>query len=102
MAKPLLDSLDYQSDDYRDAVASVSSAVAVHYANNSHHPEHYADGIAGMSLLDLIEMLCDWKAAGDVKPGGGIEESITLGIQRFNLSPEMVNILRNTAREMGW
>ena len=36
-----------------------------HYAVNSHHPEHYEAGIAGMSLFDLIEMLVDWKAASE-------------------------------------
>lgn len=40
-----------------------------HYANNSHHPEHYENGVAGMDLFDVVEMFADWKAASE--RGGG-------------------------------
>lgn len=61
-----------------------------------------ADGIQGMSLIDLIEMCCDWKAAGEMSPNGDFAKSIEYNRERFNLSPEMVKILENTGREMGW
>ena len=33
---------------------------------NRHHPEHFGeDGIRGMNLPDVVEMLCDWKAASE-------------------------------------
>lgn len=99
--KAYLDSLSYNSDEYKAALANVQAAVAVHYAKNSHHPEHYPNGVADMSLLDLLEMLCDWQAAGEIK-NGSIEKSIALNIERFKLSPDVVAILENTAREMGW
>ena len=38
-------------------------AIDHHYANNRHHPEHWPNGINDMTLMDLIEMLADWKAA---------------------------------------
>lgn len=83
-------------------MGTIQEAVAHHYAENSHHPEHYQAGVAGMSLLDLIEMVCDWKAAGEASPNGDFARSLELNRERFNLSPELVAILENTGREMGW
>ncbi len=59
-------------------------------------------GINGMSLLDLIEMLCDWKAAGERHADGSMERSLTINRERFKISPQLQSILENTAREMGW
>src|SRR5690349_18802217 len=53
----------YGSEEYKGYLAAMKPALDHHYAANSHHPEHYSNGIKGMSLLDLIEMLCDWTAA---------------------------------------
>jgi hypothetical protein len=38
-------------------------AIQHHYKANSHHPEFYDNGVEGMSLFDVLEMLLDWKAA---------------------------------------
>ena len=38
-------------------------ALQHHYEDNCHHPEHYRNGIHDMNMVDLIEMLCDWRAA---------------------------------------
>ncbi len=55
-----------------------------------------------MSLFDLIEMLCDWKAAGERHADGSIEMSLGHNRERFNISPQLHSILENTAKEMGW
>lgn len=56
-----------------------------------------------MSLLDLIETLCDWKAATErMKNGGDIHQSLVLNTDRFKLSPQLAAILANTIREMQW
>ena len=56
---PRLAGLTYGSEEYRATLREMKPAIAHHYAHNSHHPEHFEDGIAGMNLLDLVEMLCD-------------------------------------------
>jgi len=99
--KAYLDTLLYNSEEYKAALANVKAAVTAHYDNNSHHPEHWANGIVDMSLLDLLEMMCDWKAAGETS-GGNIEASIASNTERFRLSPDVVSILTNTAKELGW
>ncbi len=102
LGKPSLDKYQYMSVEERAALAAVKGAVARHYAKNSHHPEHYENGINGMSLLDLIEMACDWKAASESSSNGSFENSIRFGEERFGMSPQLVDIFMNTGRELGW
>jgi hypothetical protein len=97
-----LKGLTYGSEEYKQSLAELKPALDHHYANNSHHPEHYPDGIDGMSLLDLLEMLCDWKAAGERHADGSMERSLRVNKDRFKVSDQLQNILENTAREMGW
>lgn len=94
--------LTYGTDEYRAALAEAKDTIAHHYAHNSHHPEHYANGIAGMSLLDVIEMLCDWKAASERTKQGSIQQSLPINRERFGISDQLYAILENTVRELGW
>lgn len=41
--------------------------------------------------------MCDWKAASMRHEDGDIRKSIEKNTKRFNLSPQLVNILKNTA-----
>jgi hypothetical protein len=98
-----LKSIPYGSEEYKAALAELKPALDHHYAENPHHPEHYENGVDGMSLYDLIEMFMDWKAATErMKGGGDIWRSIQINAERFKLSPQLVSILENTARASGW
>lgn len=99
-ATPRLKTLTYGSPEYHANLAEIREAVAHHQAHNSHHPEFYADGIAGMSLLDLLEMVCDWKAAGERHEDGDIRESLRINIERFGIEPQLASVLRNTIDEL--
>lgn len=92
----------YGSDEYKGFLEEMKPALEHHYRENSHHPEHYENGIEGMSLLDLIEMICDWKAATQRHDDGNIRRSIEINAERFNISPALVQILRNTVDELGY
>jgi hypothetical protein len=59
-------------------------------------------GIYGMSLLDLIEMLADWKAAGMRHANGNIEQSLEINRKRFDMSDQLFEIFKNTVKELGW
>lgn len=102
LGKPTFDKYEYMSPEERAALEAVKDSLVHHYANNSHHPEHYENGIQGMTLLDLLEMACDWKAAGEMSPNGSFQNSIDFNKKRFNMSPQLVEIFENTGREMGW
>lgn len=55
------------------------------------------NGIAGMNLVDLMEMLCDWKAASmRMKDGGDIRESIAYNAKRFDIPEPIVQLLLNS------
>ena len=93
---PRLAGLTYGSDEYKACLAALKPALEHHYACNPHHPEFHRDGIRGMSLVDLIEMLADWKAATLRHNDGDIRKSIEINQQRFGYSDELKQILLNT------
>lgn len=98
-----LSGMAYGSEEYRACLRAEKPAIEHHYKANSHHPEYYANGVDGMSLFDVVEMLMDWKAATErMKEGGDIWRSLEINRDRFKLSPQLAAILANTMREMGW
>lgn len=101
-ATPKLAGMTYGSDEYTAALASIQPALKHHYAANTHHPEHHANGVDDMTLLDLIEMLCDWKAATERHNDGSIVKSLEHNKGRFKIEPQLLRILENTARAEGW
>jgi hypothetical protein len=96
-----LKGLAYGTPEHRAAFAPFKEIIKRHYAHNRHHPEHWQLGVTDMSLLDIIEMLCDWKAAHD-RNGGDFGHSIQVSVSRFNISEQLHAILINTAKELGW
>lgn len=57
--------------------------------------EHTAS-INNMNLFDLLEMFIDWCAACQRHADGDIQKSIEINTGRFNLSPQLVEIFKNT------
>ncbi len=97
---PKLRDSTYGSDEYKSFLAGMGEGLTHHYAHNSHHPEHYEDGIRAMSLLDLIEMVCDWKAATERHADGDLLRSIEQNQERFGYSDELKSILLATVKEL--
>lgn len=95
-----LASTEYGTPEYDELLEKVKPAIAHHYANNRHHPEHWTNGIDDMTLLDLVEMLCDWKAATMRNKNGNIRKSIEKNAERFKFTPQLRQIFENTVREM--
>jgi hypothetical protein len=99
---PKLKKCEFCSDEYKENLKGMGKGLAHHYQNNSHHPEHYDDGINGMCLIDLFEMLADWKAATERQKGGDIIKSIEYNKKRFNIDDQLDQILINTVERIGW
>lgn len=99
---PKLKGCTYGSDEYKAFLTSLKVGLDHHYEKNSHHPEHYTNGVDGMDLLDLVEMFMDWKAAGERHADGSIMKSIEHNKDRFHLSEQVVSIFKNTAFNYGW
>lgn len=99
---PKLAGCTYGSDEYKEYLQGLKVALDHHYANNSHHPEHYENGVEGFDLFDLIEMFFDWKAASERHNDGNIFKSIEINKKRFNISYQLSSILKNTAERLGY
>jgi hypothetical protein len=117
-----LKDLTYGSPEYRAVLKEHAPTINRHYANNDHHPEYWAIADPGdemaepfydkelakngyairrMSLLSLLEMLCDWKASTGRMKDGDLKRSIEMNQERFGYSDELKWLLINTARELG-
>lgn len=106
-ATPKLRSLTYGTEEYRASLRAIAPALEHHYANNSHHPEFYGDrGITGMDLIDLIEMVADWRAASERGASADVPNTMltSLGVSagRFRIGSQLHAILENTIIRMGW
>jgi len=127
---PLLKGSTYGSREYEGFLSNMEPALDHHYRNNRHHPEHFKKyqciackqrfdmeviscpncacnmftihetGIKGMNIVDIVEMLCDWKAASMRHADGNIFASINFNQKRFKYSDELASIFRNTAKEL--
>ena len=95
---PLLRGVTYLSTDYKDMMIKMKPAIDHHNAHNRHHPEHYKNGIKDMTLIDILEMLCDWKAASLRHNDGNLLKSIEVNQERFGYSEDLRRILENTAK----
>lgn len=88
----------YGSPEYQQHLESLRPALEHHYAVNRHHPEHFQKGIDDMSLIDLCQMMADWKAASERQKNGNLLTSIEQNAVRFNISDQLKQILINTAK----
>ena len=93
---PKLKDCTYGSDEYKEHLKELQVALNHHYRENSHHPEHYENGVNDMDLFDVVEMFLDWKAAAERHSDGDIYKSIEINKKRFHLSDQLAEILKNT------
>jgi hypothetical protein len=99
---PKLKTSTYGSDEYKSFLAGMGEGLAHHYSANRHHPEHFTDGVNGMTLLDLMEMLADWKAATERHADGDLLQSLEIQRERFGIGDQLWQVLANTAAFYGW
>lgn len=99
---PKLRESTYGSDEYKGFLEGMGEGLAHHYEHNRHHPEHFDNGIDDMTLVDLIEMLADWKAATERHTDGDLARSLEIQADRFDIDYQLALILENTARWFGW
>lgn len=95
---PKLNSTTFGSEEYYANLEGMKSALDHHYAFNRHHPEHFANGINDMTLVDILEMFCDWKASTLRHNDGNLLKSIETNAERFKMDGQLKQILINTAR----
>ena len=95
-----LKNMVYNSPEYQQSLKELKPALEHHYAINRHHPEHFPNGINDMTLIDLIEVIADWKAASERQKNGNLLVSIENNAKRFNITDQLKQILINTAKTL--
>lgn len=92
-----LKNTEFGSEEYEQQLKNMGEALQNHYKSNSHHPEHYPNGIDGMTLYEVVEMVCDWMAAAEKKD---VPVDMDYLQKRFNISPQLRSIIENQFREI--
>lgn len=95
-----LKDVEYGSDRYYEMLAELQTTIRQHHSVNSHHPEFYENGMDGMDLIDLLEMICDWIAATKRTANGDPMKSLEHNTTRHNISPQLKSILANTIKNL--
>lgn len=93
---PKLKGLQYGTPEHRAVLGQMRPAIQHHQQSNRHHPEYHPRGTFDMNLVDLVEMVADWRAAA-LRGGDDFRESMKVSAKRFGLSPELASIIVNTA-----
>lgn len=99
---PKLKELEYGTEEYKASLKALGPALDHHYLCNSHHPEHHENGVDDMTLHDVVEMFCDWKAGTERHADGSMRKSIEHNQGRFEISEQLTQIFRNTAEKEDW
>lgn len=89
----------YGSYLYYEKMARYKETFDHHYSVNRHHPEHYTDPNHQMTIIDLLEMLCDWFSYKDNFTWEEGYDRIIEQCTRFNFSDSIQSLLLNTFKE---
>jgi hypothetical protein len=97
--KPQLKLIEFGSNAEKEIIKKMKVGLDHHYSHNRHHPQFFADGVDGMNLIDLLEMILDWKSACETAStkNADIFKSIEICAERFKIEPQLKQILLNTA-----
>lgn len=86
----------YGSEEYKQKIKRWDKVFKHHYKYNRHHPEYYEYGVSEMTLIDIVEMMCDWLGYKDTTT---VTEALKVcddQMARYNISEELRQIIFNT------
>jgi len=90
----------YGTSEYFDKMHRYEWIFKHHYKINRHHPDHFPNKINDMTLVDLIEFLCDiFSYKKDNISLSAAKDLVEEHIRRFNISEDLSTILKNTVYE---
>ena len=86
----------YGSEEYKQKIKRWNKVFKHHYQYNRHHPEHYEYGVCEMTLIDIVEMMCDWLGYKDTTTVTEALKVCDEQMARYNISEELRQIIFNT------
>jgi hypothetical protein len=93
---------NYGTKEYQECIDIVKPAVDHHYQNNRHHTGFHKNGINDMTLIDIIEMVCDWQAAARRSPDKELKDTLEYAYKKYGISEQLGIVLKNTFKELDW
>lgn len=93
---------NYGTPEYDAVSEKAKVGVQHHHSNNRHHTAYHENGIADMNLMDLMEMLADWKAASRRSPDLSFSDSLPRAYERYGISPDLQMLIENTISYLNW
>lgn len=100
--RPQFKRANYMSKEYQECIDAIKPAIDHHYRNNRHHTGFHKGGFADMNLLDILEMLADWKAASRRSPDLSLKDSLPKAFERYGIPENMQRHIRATLDYLGW
>ena len=94
-AFPDLQKYAYGTPELQAVYERIRPALTHHLKVNRHHPEHFEYGINDMTLIDVLEMVCDWMAASK-RSQTGIAKGLEINKERYGIDEQLFMIVRNT------
>jgi len=96
---PELQKHAFGSEQIKAAYKQLGPALEHHLQVNRHHPEYFEQGINGMNLIDVLEMVCDWLAAS-ARSQTGIHKGLLLNRERFGIDSQTFGLIERTIVEL--
>lgn len=93
---------NYGTPEYDAVLDAAQEAVDHHHQNNRHHVAYFPSGIQDMNLLDIIVMICDWKAASRRSPDLSFFDSLPKAFLKYKIPAFLQTIILNTIRDLKW
>lgn len=100
--RPKFKKANYGSKEYQECVDIIKPAIDHHYTNNRHHTKFHPNGFADVNLLDILEMLADWKAASRRSPDLSFEDSLPKAFKKYNIPENMQKHILATLKYFRW
>jgi hypothetical protein len=90
---PVLSKNEPGSEEHKSALDYMIPGRDHHHHKNPHHIEHY-QSINGMDLIDLIEWLCDQKAASG--QNDNLDKRLEMHFKKHDFPIQLIDIINNT------
>lgn len=100
--RPKFKKANYGTPEYQECVNEIKPAIDHHYANNRHHTAFHENGINDMNLIDILEMLADWKAAERRSPDKKLEDTLDYAFNKYGIDEQLAKIVMNTLKDFKW
>jgi hypothetical protein len=100
--RPDFKKANYGTPEYQKCIEAIQPSIDHHYSNNRHHVAYHENGFSDMNLIDILEMLADWKAANRRSPDLNFEDSLPSCYKKYNIPENMQKHIEKTLKYLGW